>query len=60
MNLELLKADYPACVITVENRLSYYEALDQWMVHGKTKPFIQLVTDTVLEGFKPYQVVLGI
>lgn len=31
MNLELLKAGYPPCVITVENRLAYYEALDQWM-----------------------------
>ena len=31
MNLELLKAEYPPCVITVENRLAYYEALDQWM-----------------------------
>ena len=60
MNLELLKAGYPPCVITVENRLAYYEALDQWMAHGKTKPFIQLVADTVLEAFKPYQVILGI
>ena len=25
MNLELLKAGYPPCVITVENRLAYYE-----------------------------------
>jgi len=60
MNLELLKADYPPCVITVENRLAYYEALDQWMAYGKTEAFIQLVSETVLEGFKPYQVVLGI
>lgn len=60
MNLELLKAGYPPCVITVENRLAYYEALDQWMAYGKTKPFIQLVSEAVLEGFKPYQVVLGI
>ena len=60
INLELLKAGYPPCTITVENRLAYYEALDQWMTHGKTEPFIQLVSDAVLEGFKPYQVVLGI
>ncbi len=60
MNLELMKAGYPPCVITVENRLAYYEALDQWMAFGKTEPFIQLVADAVLEGFKPYQVVLGI
>jgi len=60
MNLELMKAGYPACVIKVENRLAYYEALDQWMAHGKTEPFVQLVADAVLEGFKPYQLVLGI
>ena len=59
MNLELLKAGYPPCVITVENRLAYHEALDQWMVYGKTEAFIQLVAEVVLEGFKPYQVVLG-
>ena len=55
-----MKAGYPPCVITVENRLAYYEALDQWMAYGKTEAFIQLVTDAVLEGFKPYQIVLGI
>lgn len=60
MNLELMKAGYPPCVITVENRLAYYEALDQWMAFAKTEKFIQLVADAVLEGFKPYQVVLGI
>ena len=60
MNLELIKAGYPPCVITVENRLAYYEALDQWMAHSKTEAFTQLVAEAVLEGFKPYQVVLGI
>ncbi|WP_179990661.1 Fic family protein [Acinetobacter sp. YH1901141] len=60
MNLELLKAGYPPCVITVENRLAYYEALDQWMAYGKTEAFIQLVSKAVLEGFKPYKLVLGI
>jgi Fic family protein len=60
MNLELMKAGYPPCVIKVENRLAYYEALDQWMTHGETEAFIQLVADAVLEGFKPYQIVLGI
>ena len=60
MNLELMKAGYPPCVITVENRLAYYKALDQWMAFGKTEAFNQLITDAVLEGFRPYQVVLGI
>ncbi|MHA3103204.1 Fic family protein [Acinetobacter sp. ANC 3791] len=60
MNLELMKAGYPPCVITVENRLAYYETLDQWMAFGQTEKFVQLVADAVLEGFKPYQMVLGI
>ena len=60
MNLELLKAGYPPCVITVESRLAYYEALDQWMAYGKTEAFIQLVSDAVIEGFKPYQVILNL
>ena len=60
MNLELMKAGYPPCVITVENRLAYYEALDQWMASGQTEFFNQLVADAVLEGFRPYQVVLVI
>jgi hypothetical protein len=46
-------------VITVENRLAYYEALDQWMGYG-TEPFINLIAGVVLDGFKPYQMVLGI
>lgn len=60
MNLELLKTGYPPSVITVENRLAYYEALDQWMAYGNTEPFINLVAGVVQDGFKPYQMVLGI
>lgn len=60
MNLELIKAGYPPSVITVENRLAYYEALDQWMAYGNTEPFINLIAGVVLDGFKPYQTVLGI
>ena len=47
-------------MFTVENRLAYYEALDQWMAFGHTEKFVQLVANAVIEGFKPYQVVLGI
>lgn len=60
MNLELLKSGYPPSIITVENRLAYYEALDQWVAYGKTIPFINLVLGVVQDGFKPYQIVLGI
>jgi len=60
MKLELLKAGYLPSVITVENRLAYYEALDQWMAYGKTEKFISLIADVVLDGFKPYQMVLEV
>lgn len=60
MNLALMKAGYPPSVITVENRPAYYEALDQWMAYGNSEPFNNLVAAVVLEGFKPYQTVLGI
>lgn len=52
MNLELLKVDYLPSVITVENRLAYYEALDQWMAYGKTELFINMIADIALDGFR--------
>ena len=60
MNLEFMKSGYPPSVIAVENRLAYYEALDQWMAYGNTESFINLIAGVVLDGFKPYQIVLGI
>ncbi|MEG2273349.1 MAG: Fic family protein, partial [Acinetobacter sp.] len=39
---------------------AYYEALDQWMAYSNTEPFINLIAGVVLDGFKPYQMVLGI
>ena len=60
MNLELMKAGYPPCMITVANRLAYYEALNQGMAYRKTEAFISLIADAVFEGYKPYQMVLGI
>ncbi len=59
MNLELLKAGYPPSVMTIENRLTHYETLDQWMVYRNGKPFNSLVANVILEGFKPYQMVIG-
>jgi hypothetical protein len=48
-----------ATISVATYRSAYYEALNQWMAYGKTEPFIQLVSDAVLEGFKPYQMVIG-
>lgn len=60
MNLELMKSGFPAIVIPVEKRLKYYEALDKAHVDMDYEPFLQLIADTVEDGFKPYWRVLGI
>ena len=60
MNLELLKAGYPPCIITVENRLAYYDALSESIGSGKTEGFIKLVIESTLNGFKPYEIVLNL
>lgn len=59
MNLELMKSGYLPCIITVDNRLKYYEALDVWMTKSITQPFIQIVADAQIEAFKQYQRILG-
>ena len=53
MSLELLKADFPATVITVEQRLAYYESLDKAHCTGDYGDFIALVADSVEQSFKP-------
>jgi Fic family protein len=60
LNLELLKAGFPAIVLPVEKRLAYYEALDKAHVTGDVVDFMALVTDCVREGFAPYWHVLGL
>lgn len=54
MNLELMKAGYPPCIITVENRLAYYQALDDLHSKGEQQGFIELISDAVKAGFAPY------
>jgi Fic family protein len=60
MNLELLKAGYPAAVLPVEKRLAYYEALDADHAHGNPERFIELIAEIVKESFKPYFHSLGL
>ena len=60
MNLELMKAGYPPAVITVEQRLAYYEALDAAHVHQDYQPFLQLIYDCVAKAFEPYWHALGV
>jgi len=60
MNLELLKAGFPASVMHVERRLEYYAALDQDHVLGNTGPFLDLIASIVEESFNPYWHALGV
>jgi Fic family protein len=60
LNLELLKAGFPAIVLPVERRLAYYEALDTAHVEGDAGPFTALVAECVREGFAPYWFALGV
>lgn len=60
MNLELLKAGFPATVIEVEQRLTYYEALDKAHCTGDYSDFIALVSNAVEKSFQPYWFALDI
>lgn len=60
LNLELMKAGFPAIVLPVERRLAYYTALDKAHVEDDEAPFLEIVADCVREGFAPYWHVLGI
>ncbi len=61
MNLELMKAGFPAAVLPVESRLAYYEALDTAHCQGDYAPFVELLfCQVVADSFKPYWWVLGV
>ena len=60
MNLELMKAGFPAVVLPVERRLEYYEVLDKAHVGGDYGPFLSLISDIVVQGFDPYWRALGV
>ncbi|HMQ34047.1 MAG TPA: Fic family protein [Chloroflexaceae bacterium] len=60
MNLELLKAGFPAVVLPVEQRLRYYEALDLAHTRDSYGPFLALIADCVEAGFAVYWRALGL
>lgn len=55
LNLELIKHGYPPCIITVDKRLAYYEAIDDWATTGNRQKFLTLIHDCMMEGFGVYQ-----
>lgn len=60
MNLELMKAGFPAAVLPVQSRLAYYEALDTAHCQGNYAPFVELLCQVVADSFKPYWWALGV
>lgn len=60
MNLELVKAGFPAAVLPVEKRLEYYEALDAAHTQNDYQPFLSLIIEIVELGFEPYWHVLSV
>jgi Fic family protein len=54
LNLELMKAGFPAVVIKVENRLAYYEALDKSHTTKNYQDFIQLMVKEVEDSLNLY------
>lgn len=60
MNLVLMQAGLPATIITVEQRLDYYQALDTAHTTGGYQPFIELMAQAVIKGFEPYWWALGV
>lgn len=47
LNLELMKAGYPPIVIEKEQRLAYYESLDEAHMTGDSAAFLNLVVQTM-------------
>ena len=60
MNLELMRAGFPAAVLPVEKRLEYYEALDAAHTQNVHQPFLSLIIEIVELSFQPYWHALNI
>lgn len=54
LNLELMKSGYPPIIIRVENRLTYYNALDKAHTELDYTDFIQLVAEEVENSLDLY------
>jgi Fic family protein len=59
LNLELLKAGFPAVVLPVEKRLAYYQMLDTAHTLGDETAFTLLVAELVSQAFDLYEHALG-
>jgi len=62
MNFILMQNGYPPAIIKSkpENRLVYYETLEEASVHRRTKPFVTFVAKCVEESLYDYLHALGV
>lgn len=60
LNFELMKAGYPPAIIRKEDRLAYYDALDEACVSGDYGAITQLVAQAVQRSLDTYLQVLGL
>ncbi|WP_116135482.1 Fic family protein [Trinickia diaoshuihuensis] len=59
LNFELMKFGYPPAVIRKEDRLAYYDALDEACVSGNFENITHLVAEAVKRSLDTYLQVLG-
>jgi Fic family protein len=60
LNFELMKFGYPPAVIRKEDRLAYYDALDEACVSGDYRAITRLVAEAVERSLHMYLDVLGL
>lgn len=60
LNFELMKAGYPPAIIQKEDRLAYYDSLDEACVSGDYTGITQLVANAVQRSLAAYLSVLGL
>jgi Fic family protein len=60
LNFELMKAGYPPAIIQKEDRLAYYDSLDEACVSGDYSSITQLVANSVQRSLDTYLSVLGL
>jgi Fic family protein len=60
LNFELMKAGYPPAIIRKEDRLAYYDSLDDACSNGDFSGITQLVANSVQRSLDTYLDVLGL
>jgi Fic family protein len=60
LNFELMKAGYPPAIIRKEDRLDYYDSLDEACANGDFSGITQLVANSVQRSLDTYLDVLGL